>query len=148
MSRDFWPSFCLKGPTWAPYEQMKMVSQTFSFCEDIHKKRVSTYSLTMLTPCLCSQRLRWHLGNYFTLENVKKNCNLIFSKIACWRSHRLRRHIVGVVNDNADTFGKLWWLLTDFKETIRPKRYFYCRCAYVSNSNNFKIWKSPYLQKK
>ena len=81
-------------------------------------------------------------------KKVKKNkklflkFKLIFSKIACQRSQRLHRQGVGVVNDYANTFGKL---LTYFKGTIRQKKVL--RCVYISNSNNLKIWKSLYLKK-
>ena len=40
--------------------------------------------------CPRSQRLRWHTGNYFTLENVKnqhknlQKSNLIFRKLGFW----------------------------------------------------------------
>ena len=54
---------------------------------------------------------------------------------------------VGVVNNYADTFGKLWRILTDFKgTTIRQYKVFIC--DYIANINNLKIWKSPYLKKK
>ena len=42
VSRDFWPFFCLKDSTWAPYEQAKTVSRTYSFFAKIFaKKRMS-----------------------------------------------------------------------------------------------------------
>ena len=33
MSQVFWYFFCLKGSNWAPYEQTKTVSRTFSFLQ-------------------------------------------------------------------------------------------------------------------
>ena len=57
-----------------------------------------------------------------------------------------RGHGVSVVNDYADTFGKLLSFLTNFKGTITRKKVF--RCVYTSNSNNVKIGKIPYLKKK
>ena len=67
------------------------------------------------------QWLRWHRWNYFPLKKVKTNkkCNFIFSKIACQSS----RWLCGHINDFVDTFWKLWRLLTDFKGTIRQKKY-------------------------
>ena len=62
------------------------------------------------------------------------------------RSQWLYGHGVSVVNDYADTFGKLWSFLTDFKGTITRKKVF--RCVYTSNSKNVKIGKIPYLKKK
>ena len=35
VSRDFWPFFCFKDSTWAPFERTKKVLRTFSFFEDI-----------------------------------------------------------------------------------------------------------------
>ena len=47
VSRDFWPFFCLKDSTWAPYEQAKTVSRTYSFFAKIFaKKRMSAKSTT------------------------------------------------------------------------------------------------------
>ena len=57
----------------------------------------------------------------------------------------IREKSVRVVVDCADTFWKLWRLLTDFKGTIRQKQVF--GCVYTSNSNNLNIWKLPYLEK-
>ena len=51
---------------------------------------------------------------------------MIFSKIACPRSHWLRWHRVGIVVDYADSFGKLWMLNTDFKWSIRWKKVLGC----------------------
>ena len=78
----------------------------------------------------------WHTENYFTLEKVKtkeksfKKCNFLFSKIGCPRTLWLYWHGVSIVNDYADTdyglhghFRKTWRLLTDFKGTIRWKRF-------------------------
>ena len=59
----------------------------------------------------------------------------------CPRSQGLREHI----KDYADTFWKLWRLLTNFKGTITQKKVF--GYVYTSNSNNLKIWKPPYLKK-
>ena len=73
VSRDFWPFFfCLKDSTWAPYEQAKTVSRTFSFSRRYSRKTcvrvvnkyadtVSAYSTTTPTSCQRSQRLRGHL---------------------------------------------------------------------------------------
>ena len=83
----------------------------------------------------CSRWLRW---NHVSVVNDYRDM--------CWRSQRLHGHGVGVVNDYADTFGKLWRFLTDFKGTISRKKVF--RCVYTSNNNNLKIFKSPYLKKK
>ena len=47
--------------------------------------------------------------------------------------------------DYADTFWKLWSLLTNFKRTIKQKKVF--GCVYTSNSNNLKVWKPLYLRK-
>ena len=38
VSRDFWPFFLLKDSTWAPYEQAKIVSWTFSFLRRYSRK--------------------------------------------------------------------------------------------------------------
>ena len=63
---------------------------------------------------------------------------------ACPRSQQLRGHGVCIVNDvidYADTFWKLWRLLTHFKGKIRQKKVF--GCVYTSNRNHLKIWKVP-----
>ena len=57
-----------------------------------------------------------------------------------------KRYLDVFTHLNADTFGKLWRFLTDFKGTISPEKVF--RCVYTSNSNNSKIWNSAYQKKK
>ena len=70
MSRDFRPIFCLKFSTWAPEEQAKMVSRTFSFLQ--------RYSIA--SPC--SQQLRGQAN--FSLET-----DILYFKII----------VIGFVND-------------------------------------------------
>ena len=79
-------------------------------------------------------------------DNTVSSTNAISLQIQCRRSQRLLGLGVRVVNDYADTFGKLRRFLTDFKWTISQNKVF--KCVYTSNSNNLKIWKSPYLKKK
>ena len=71
---------------------------------------------------------------------------MIFSKFECPLSGWPHWHCVGVVIDFADTFRKLWSLLIALKGTIRQKKLI--GGIYTTNSNNSKIWKSPYLKKK
>ena len=102
----------------------KRFREFFRFCEDIRNN-----------VCQRSQQLRGHcvsvVNDYAdTHDNIilwKKSksdqkFNLIFSKIACQRSGWLRGQGVGV-DYYADTFGKLWRFLTDFKGKISKKRY-------------------------
>ena len=129
VSRDFWPFFCLKDSTWAPYEQAKTVSWTISFSQRYSRKTgvcvvndyadtVSVYSTTTWTSC---RWLCWHTGNYFTLEKVKtdkkvtKNVIWYFQKIAWTRAE--------IVNDYADTFGKFEAFSQILKEQSVKKRY-------------------------
>ena len=79
--------------------------KSFSLKGQCHKI-FEIFMFAKIFPCQCSQWLRWHTGSYFTLEKVKKKkkkCYLIFSKIACLRSHWLCLYCVGVVVDYADT---------------------------------------------
>ena len=128
VSRDFWPFFCLKDSTWAPYELAKKGFTKYSqkTCVRVVNDYADMCQRSQQLRGHLSERLRWHTWNSFTSEKVKnkqksnKKCNLIFSKIACPRSKRLpglRRHI----NEYTDTFWKLWRLLTDVKGTIRQK---------------------------
>ena len=66
---------------------------------------------------------------------------LLTTRTRCRRSQWQRGH----GQDYADTFGKLWRLLTDFKGTIRWKNVL--GCVYKPNSNNLKIWKTLSLKK-
>ena len=128
MSWDFWPFFCLKYLIWAPYEQSKIVSQSLLFS-----------GRNSLKTCVCVVRTTLTHRKLFYFWKSKK-VTKFFSKCSHWlqghgvsdvvdyaymcqRSQRLRRHRVGIVNDYADTFGKLWKLLTDFTGTISQKRY-------------------------
>ena len=68
--------------------------------------------------------LKFHVGVVLDYADMVSTTSLT-TQTRCWRSQRLPRHS----NDYADTFGKLWRLLTDFKGTIRQK----------STCNNLKI---------
>ena len=70
-----------------------------------------------------------------TVSWIFRFCKDILKKNLFPRCRWLRGHD----NDNADTFGKLWRLLTDFKGTLRWKK------VNTPNRNNFIIWKTPYL---
>ena len=62
-------------------------------------------------------------------EQAKKVLRKIFAKIVCLR-------------DYANTDGKLWRLLTDFKGIIRQNKYLGVFTVYsIPKSNNLKIWK-------
>ena len=95
-------------------------------------------------------------GTFSQLKNISLK-NLIKGKVSrdfrhfflsknstwapCWRSQQLRGHR----QVSADTFWKLWRLLTDFKGIFRRKKVI--GCVYKPNSNNLKIWKCLYLTK-
>ena len=83
------------------------------------RRHVLKKSLTTRTRCWCSHRLRGQ---------------------RCRRSQQIREH----GQDYADTFGKLWRLLTDFKGTIRWKMVL--GCIYKLN-RKFKNMKTLYLKK-
>ena len=98
---------------------------------------------------------------------------MIFSKIACPRSCWLHWHRVGVVVDYPDTcWNSRWqcghdvgvvvdyiwtpqWLCGHFRKTLKASHRFkgpirgkkVLGCVYTPNSNNLKIWKTPYLKK-
>ena len=68
------------------------------------------------------EKKKLHLGPIWTGKNGFTKYFVftkIFTKNICPRSHRLRGH----GQDYTDTFKKLWRLPTDFKGTIRWKRY-------------------------
>ena len=107
-------TFLSKNSTWAIYSmnRHKRFREIFCLHKNIHKNSrknvcpcsrwirwhgvsvvidyadtMLAWSLTTQKPCQHSQRLRWHTGNYFTLEKEKtsdksnKKCNLILSKL-------------------------------------------------------------------
>ena len=89
--------FCLKDSTLAPNEQAKTVSRTFCVFAKIN--------LTFSKPAC--QRSHWLCGHVIKY--------LLTTRTRCQRSQRLH----GQDKNYADTFGKLWRLLTDIKRTIR-----------------------------
>ena len=135
----------------APCERTKTVLQNILFSgrysRNVREKWVSGYS---------SCWLRWHavsvvvdyadtvspkswtinikliklyyLGKEENCVEVDKNSFDIFEKLWSWtwtqcrRIRWLRRHN----NNYTNTFGNLWRLLTDFKGTIKRKKYFVC----------------------
>ena len=77
--------FCLKDSTWAPYEQTKKVSRTFSFSRRYLRKkcvRVVNNNMYICTTTLTHGKL-FFFGKGKKLTKSNNKCNLIFSKIAC-----------------------------------------------------------------
>ena len=78
---------------------------------------------------------------------------MIFSKIVCPRSRWLHWHFVSIVNDYTPIHH---WLRGPFLKTLQVSHRFQRNmqakkkfgCVYTANSNNLKIWKPPYLNKK
>ena len=73
MSRDFRQFFCLKDSTWAPYEQTKTVSRTFSYSSKFNSKVKKLHDHVVTSTairCPLSQRLRRHcvhvVSDYFS----------------------------------------------------------------------------------
>ena len=96
--------FCLKDSTWAPYEQTKKVSRTFSFSRRYLRKkcvRVVNNNMYICTTTLTHGKL-FFFGKGKKLTKSNNKCNLIFSKIACPHSRWLHGHHVGAVVDSAD----------------------------------------------
>ena len=129
VSRDFWQFFCLKNSIWASMNRQKRFCELFCFRE------MRKTCVHVVNDYADTQEIILLLKNLKTNKKVTTNVIWFFFKLS-----------VRVVVDYADTFGKLWRALTDFKGIISQKRYLF-RSVYSYNGQNLKTWKYPYLKK-
>ena len=110
VSKDFQHFFIKQIPPGPHIKRQQRFHEIFRFQLDICE------NMCQPTWCQRGQWLSWHLvsivNSYVDIMSMTKHT-------LCQCSQRLRRH----EQDYADTFGKLWSLLTDFKGTIRWKKY-------------------------
>ena len=100
----------LLGPIWTGkngFANCFVFAKIFSWKNVCRGCWLHWHSKTTQTLCKRSKRLRGH----------RVSVVVVATRTHCWRSQRLYRY----GQDYADTFRKLWMLLTDFKATIRRK---------------------------